>query len=554
MLMSLEPSRESVGVDRGFQWGYPVNSVATHSRTIGAVWYVALPLTSAHRGGHSGGGADIDGVAGQERYSNEGTVYPHAALVEMITYQQECFPDIGWKYLDMSHVTWREVQQTLSAAPPDVLALSVYTATALWAYIVAAEARRVNPNVIIIFGNDHAGILHREILQGRYGSRLVDFVCTGNNGPFTMMGLLHVFRGQLPLERVPSVAFRRGADVINQAAPTFPLNRRKLPDYRLIESDLEQYYDKAFAVWYSKHYTLKRMVTLPLDAGCTWGNHPKRRCKHCSIQGLTPKTTDVATAIPVLESVVGELGANVYAAGDSTFGFSASQWDGSITYLDELAEACATSPILRSHRFMLCYGLIHEFLQSADLCKGFARTWNVGIESFSPTLLKEDSKGVNKGLPTTYEAFELAERLDYKLYVSGIFGLPGTTMKLLRSEVDNWLAIADRFDGSITTVSVAAPGIIPGSRMYHESYTRNGTVRALHGELIACRQLTKMYIEANTEVTLDDVEAAIADVGRGVIGIGARGSGMKFGGYMLGGKDTDESAERSLLDDLCTQL
>ncbi|MFD0441504.1 hypothetical protein ACFQ10_00720 [Streptomyces indonesiensis] len=129
-----------------------------------------------------------------------------------------------------------------------------------------------------------------------------------------MMGLLYTLRGQLDLARVPSVAYRRGGQVVNQGAPTYPIDRRLLPDYRLIERELERHYDKAFEVWYAQHYTLKRMVTMPLDGGCTWGKRPGRRCKHCSIQGLTPKTTRVATAIPVLEDVVGGLGANVYAA------------------------------------------------------------------------------------------------------------------------------------------------------------------------------------------------------------------------------------------------
>lgn len=46
---------------------------------------------------------------------------------------------------------------------------------------------------------------------------------------------------------------------------------------------------------------------------------------------------------------------------------------------------------------MLAYGLIYEFLQSAELCKGFVKTWNVGLEAFDPKLLKGNSKGINKG-------------------------------------------------------------------------------------------------------------------------------------------------------------
>jgi hypothetical protein len=556
MEMSLEPTEEKVGIDGRYSWTLPLPALPGGSpdRAVRSVWYVGLPLSSAHRGGHSGGGAMIEGVGGQERYRNEGSVYPHAGLMELVTYHAACFPDIPWSYLDMSHQSWPEVRAKIAEQPPDVVAFSVYTSTAPWAYIVAAEIKRRNPAAVVVFGNDHAGILHREVLTGKYGSRLVDFVGTGNNGPFTMMGLLYALQGRLELTRVPSLAYRSGGTVVNQASSSYPINRRMLPDYRLIEDQLRRYYDPAFDVWYAKHYELKRMVTLPLDGGCTWGRRPTRRCRHCSIQGLTPKTTNVAAAIPVLETVVGELGANVYAAGDSTFGFSAEQWDGTISYLDDLAEACAASPVLRPHRFMLAYGLVYEFIQSARLCQGFIRTWNVGLEAFDPKLLKGDSKGINKGPDRVYEALELARELDYKLYTSGIMGLPGTTLPILRGEVDNWLALAETYRDQVTTVSVAAPGIIPGSRMYWDSYREHSAVRSWHGEMLPARRLTELYVRENTEVELADVEAAIADVGRGVIALGLERGNMKFGGYMLGGPDEDEAAEMRLLDEICAHI
>jgi radical SAM superfamily enzyme YgiQ (UPF0313 family) len=554
-MMSLQPVEEVVGEDVRYNWQLPLATTASpQDKRIRSIWYFGLPLTSAHRGSHSGGGAPIDGAGEQQRYANEGTVYPHAGLLEMITYQELCFPEIEWRYVDLSHRPWPEVREELAIDPPDVIAVTVYTATALWAFIVAAEVKRINPDAVVVFGNDHAGILYREILSGAYGSRIVDFVSTGNNGPFTMMGLLYALQGQLDLTRVPSLAYRDNGDITNQRAPTFPLNRRILPDYQLIVDQLELHYDQAFNTWYSHHYRLKRMVTLPLDAGCNWGRRPSRRCKHCSIQGLTPKTTDVHLAVRTLETVVGELGANVYAAGDSTLGFSRTQWNGATSYLDELAEKCSRSPVLKHERFMLAYGLIFEFLQAAELCRGFVRTWNVGLEAFDPRLLKNNSKGINKGPDRMYEALELARKLDYRLYVSGIMGLPGTTLKLLRSEAENWLVIAEEYQDLITTVSVAAPGIIPGSRMYWEMYNSNSDIRAAHGEILPTRRFTQLYLRQNTDVELADVEAAITEVGCGVMELGRGRGQMKFGGYMLGGLDEDEAAERDVLDKICNQL
>ncbi|MGK5550591.1 B12-binding domain-containing radical SAM protein [Actinomadura kijaniata] len=554
MKMSLEPLREFVGADPRYQWDYPCPGVTNPPRRIRSVWYFGLPLTSAHRDAHAGG-VQLGAAPGEEGHPNEGSAYPHASLVEMITYQVRCFPDIAWRYIDMSHEQWEQVRIAINEDPPDVAAFTVYTATTLWAMIVAAEIKRVNPDAVVIFGNDHAGILYQETLTGKYGSRLVDFVSTGNNGPFTMMGLLTHLQGGLDRRRIPSLAYRtNGGEVVNQDAGTFPLNRRMLPDYRLIIDHLENHYDRVFSAWYAQHYDLKRMVTVPLDGGCTWGKSPGRRCKHCSIQGLTPKTTDVASAIPVLETIVGEIGANVYAAGDSTFGFSSDQWDGSISYLNDMAEACAKSPILRDHRFMLAYGLVYEFLQSAELCKGFIRTWNVGLEAFDPKLLKGDSKGVNKGPERIGEALELAQSLDYKLFASGILGLPGTTLKDLRQEVDSWLSMAETYGDLLTSVSVAAPGIIPGSRMYWESYNAHPQVRAWHGEILPARRLTSLYIRENTDVELEDVEAAIMDLRNGILQLNGPSEHIKFGFYMLGGRDEEEAEEYRILDEICAQL
>lgn len=554
-MMNLEPVEESVSsTDSRYVWCDRSTFPVVDSSPKKNVWYVALPLTTAHRGSHSGGGALLADAGDQSRYANEGTVYPHASLMEMITYQEIFFPSHTWEYIDLSHVGWEVIQERLASDPPDVVAMSVYSATATWSLILAAELKRVKPDAVVVLGNDHAGILHREILTGNYGSRIVDFVSTGNNGPFTMMALLAVLDGKLAIEKVPSIAYRKDGQVVNQSAPTYPLNLRILPDYKLIERELEAYYDPAFDVWYSGHYDLKRMVTLPIDSGCHWGKRPARRCRHCSIQGLTPKVSDTASIVSSMETLVGDLKANIYAAGDSTLGMSQNQWSGEFTLLDDLALACSESTVLQNKRFLLAYGLIYEFLNSAELCKGFVRTWNVGIESFDPKLLKGNSKGINKGPDRIDEALELAKNLDYKLYLSGILGLPGTTMRQLREEVDNWLAIADAYAGQVTTISVAAPAVIPGSRMYFDSYNSDSRVREWHGELLRIRRLSEIYIEQNTEVTLRDVEAALSELGRGVIALDNSGANIKFGGYMMGGVDTTEAREMNILNNAMKYL
>jgi radical SAM superfamily enzyme YgiQ (UPF0313 family) len=546
----LKPSTEVVGISGGYNWKLPLNAGSPACGEIKRIWYIALPISSAHRGGHSGGGALIEGAGNQERYRNEGTVYPHCALVEMITYHQVCFPEIDWRYLDLSHETWPEIRQEIRDSPPDVAAFSVYTSTAIWAYIVAAEIKAANPKAVIVFGNDHASLMHREILFGPIGRRLVDFIGLGNNGPFTLMNLIHYLRGQIPIEKVPSLAYRKQNRVVVQDAPTYPLDRRLLADYRHIEAYLEQHYDKAFDDWYSQHYDMKRMVTLAIDGGCNWGSDPKRRCMHCSIQGLTPKTAKVTDIISSFEMLVGGLHSNIYAAGDSTLGFSSNQWKGDNDFLERIAEACTCSPVLGGKRFLLAYGLVSEFLKAADLCKGFVRTWNVGIEAFDPVLLANDSKSINREKDHILGALDLARNLRYRVYASGILGLPGTTLTSLKQEVENWVKLTEDFKDILTTVSVALPAVIPGSRMYWDMLQNDANMKAYHGEIIPCNRLTELFITKNTEVSPGDVRSALQDLGRCVV----MTSSVKFGGYMMGGVDEEEELEQALLRQAISNL
>jgi hypothetical protein len=204
---------------------------------------------------------------------------------------------------------------------------------------------------------------------------------------------------------------------------------------------------------------------------------------------------------------------------------------------------------------MLCYGLVREFLASAELCKSFVRTWNVGIEAFDPVLLRGDSKGVNKDKDTILRAFELARSLDYRIYVSGILGLPGTTLPQLRREVDNWLSLAEEFQDVIMTVSVSLPAVLPGSRMYWESFHSSSEFRSWHGELLPSLQMTKYYIQHNSGITFADANAALVELGQGVIRISQNGGNpVKFGGYMLGGKDDTEAVEVAILNEVLDRL
>ena len=67
--------------------------------------------------------------------------------------------------------------------------------------------------------------------------------------------------------------------------------------------------------------------------------------------------------------------------------------------------------------------------------------------------------------------------------------------------------------------------------------------------------MTEFYIRRNTETTFADANAALIELGQGIIRISRNGGNpVKFGGYMLGGKDQAESVELAIFNDALRQL
>jgi hypothetical protein len=56
--------------------------------------------------------------------------------------------------------------------------------------------------------------------------------------------------------------------------------------------------------------------------------------------------------------------------------------------------------------------------------------------------------------------------------------------------------------------------------MYWDTYLSSRELRELHGELLPSRRLSAIYVRENTHVQLEDVEAALTELGRGIIEIG----------------------------------
>jgi hypothetical protein len=94
----------------------------------------------------------------------------------------------------------------------------------------------------------------------------------------------------------------------------------------------------------------------------------------------------------------------------------------------------------------------------------------------------------------------------------------------------------------------------PSRRLIVGSHSGGGALIPGHGELLPSRRLSAIYLRENTDVRLEGVEAAVNELGRGILEIGRHGSRTKFGGYMLGGADYSEAEEHALLREFLAMI
>lgn len=159
-------------------------------------------------------------------------------------------PDHVNALLDFEHEVWQEVEALFREKAPDIVGVTTKSVILPSAYMVARIAKKVNKDVVIVFGGAGATTVTEQVLQGHP----VDFVVRGE-GEQTITELVDMLHSANPdFYKIEGLSFKDGGRIIHNSSraivkdiDTLPyparhllLDTDKLPNilYKAIHGDI----------------------------------------------------------------------------------------------------------------------------------------------------------------------------------------------------------------------------------------------------------------------------------------------------------------------------
>ena len=238
----------------------------------------------------------------------------------------------------------------------------------------------------------------------------IDFVIVGE-GETALWRLVQHLHGDRPVEDVPQLVYRRDGEVCesSQAETIADLDTLPLPDYSDYMEQLR-----------TRHRQITPRATVEMVRGCRWG-----RCSFC-IEGLPSRggfrTKSPQRVAQEIEHYVEDYQVLDFVNSDPDVAFNAPIFE----QIDRLG---------LDVRFMVELSGLVRVPQFEAMIGAGVRTVQIGIESFSPDLLKAFNKGVS--LAKYVELLRLCADRGVRLVYNNIYRCPFETQQHLDEAVEN---------------------------------------------------------------------------------------------------------------------
>ena len=307
----------------------------------------------------------------------------------------------------------QEIGAAIRRCAPDVVAVSLITATAPDGLAVLATAKEVDESIVTVAGGVHATFLSQQILES---VPAVDYVICGE-GEETLVALLACLEGQGDLAAVAGLAFRRTTgNVAHTPARALRADLDGMP----MAWDLLDWQDYTYHILPGS-----RLGAIATSRGC------EHRCAFCSQQRFWRRTwrgRSPADVVRELEVLHHEYGVDVVLLTDDYPTPDRARWEAILDLLIarrlplRLLMETRASDIVRDRDILAKYrraGVIHIY---------------VGTEATDQARLDHFCKDVS--VDEAREALRLCRRHGIITETSFILGLPEETPESVRRTID----------------------------------------------------------------------------------------------------------------------
>ena len=325
---------------------------------------------------------------------------------------------------------YKEIQDRIELSKPDVVAVTVITASVYEALKVLEIAGKINPGILTVMGNIHPTFCWEEMLT--HNDPILDFIIRGE-GEETLPELLDCYFAKGDISKVKGIAYRAGGKAVVTGERGFIEDLDELsPAWDLVDWDIYSYRPK-------KDSTL---AIISSSRGCS------QQCSFCSQQLFWKRSWRARTPdnfLAELEYLRKEFGVNVAMIPDENPTLDRTRWE---KILDMLIEKDMNIDLLMETR-------VEDILRDKDILWKYKKAGivhiYVGVESVSQDTLNIFNKNVK--VEESMMAIELINRHDIVSETSFVLGMPEET----KESINTTLELAKHYNPDMAFFLAIAP-------------------------------------------------------------------------------------------------
>jgi len=248
-----------------------------------------------------------------------GRSFPPLGILSLGTALDHQFGDrLDLTLIDGQVTTNAEITSFVEHERPDFVGISLYNTSTRNTESLIRTAKSVG--AITMIGNDHA-IAHYELWLKHVED--LDYVCLNDIGEETIVAFFHYLFGDIEVQDVPLLAFRRNMAIEKTAVPSRILPGKTLdvvpiPNRTLLDANHWAKYRESFLATHHpslKNRTVTGVTTLNRARGCA---KSKRRCAYCGINDLRIRYSSADLFWRDVRAAITDVSANIiYEAFDS---------------------------------------------------------------------------------------------------------------------------------------------------------------------------------------------------------------------------------------------
>jgi radical SAM superfamily enzyme YgiQ (UPF0313 family) len=370
--------------------------------------------------------SDVSSIA------NDGS-FPALGVVSLATVLKQDHPNIEVIAVDGQVTPRAEIEAMISSFRPQLVGLSVLGSSYKSSLHFAAVAK--STGAVTIFGNDHAAVLGRQILQRR---KDVDYICTADIGEFSFSAFVNFLKGGQPIDSVPRLLYRTREGIAHNDLPEVNMIRRPglpanvldripIPDRRLLPDHnwnayLQNYLERYGNLHVNDH--ISGVTTINRARGCARAKVP---CTFCGIADLSPRFSSPEVFWDDVRAGIADVSASIFYEAFDSFS-SAPRW------IEQLVGAKPKD--VGDPKFFV-------YTQAAETNARLVQSYkdlgvyrvNMGLEAGDTMMLKR-LKGPRDSLEKNQEACILFKDAGLPIYGSLVLGGQGETYESLQNTIN----------------------------------------------------------------------------------------------------------------------